>query len=377
MSMPWQVAEDGQQFRVAPVRSDHFDGDIYAEEVPVERGLCLASIDVDEDKHTKSTPDGSTARVIFPNSADAVELPVENLPSGQRSIVGDAATPFVGALLRFLGSIDSIVQVPSAAGNVEASLCVGYSLLQIHVRFIAPKVCPTSVAAVWTRLSGDSVDFLSTMRACSEYIQASGLKALEVPAGWTGTLPFQGPLLPHFGAKAGFPEVTPPVTPSGSHLVSLLDVEPCAEEDCEDLIALAESPEERLRAEAAVAMAKMFEGVDAEVFRSVLAKRPKVVMALLRDHACVLAAPALAAKLANVGAVDAGSVVSVLVERLQDEQTPLGVKQLARALAQCANDLRPPPAEAAKFVETISAYSTNDEATRRFLRESVHALQGC
>ena len=27
------------------------------------------------------------------------------------------------------------LEVPSAAGNVEASLCVGYSLLQIHVRF--------------------------------------------------------------------------------------------------------------------------------------------------------------------------------------------------------------------------------------------------
>jgi hypothetical protein len=373
MSMSWQVAEDGQQFRVAPVRTDHFDGDIYAEEAPVERGLCLASMDMN-DEAKKRNPETS-ARVIFPNSADAVELPVEKLPSGQRSIVGDAATPFVGALLRFLESIDSIVQVPSAcSGDVEASLCVGYSLLQIHVRFIAPEVSPTSVAAVWTRLSGDGVDFLSTIRSCSEYIQASGLNAMEVPAGWTGALPFHGTLAPP--PHLGFPEITPPVTPSGSHLVSLLDVEPCAVEDCEELVALAESPEDRLRAEAAVAMTKMLEGVDTEVFRCVLEKRPEVVMSLLRDPACVLAAPSLAAKLATYGAVDAGSVVSVLVERLQDEKTPLGVKQLARALSQCATALRGPATDSAKLVSTLSTYASDDEATRRFLKESVYALQG-
>jgi hypothetical protein len=158
--------------------------------------------------------------------------------------------------------------------------------------------------------------------------------------------------------------------------MSLLDVEPCAAEDCEELVALAESPEERLRAEAAVAMTKMLEGVDAEVFRRVLEKRPEVVMALLRDHACVLAAPALAAKLASFGAVDAGSVVSVLVERIQDEKTPLGVKQLARALSQCAAELRGPLPDSAKLVSTLSAYASDDEATRRFLGESVYALQG-
>jgi hypothetical protein len=158
--------------------------------------------------------------------------------------------------------------------------------------------------------------------------------------------------------------------------VSLLDVEPCAVEDCEELVALAESPEDRLRAEAAVAMTKMLEGVDAEVFRCVLEKRPEVVMSLLRDPACVLAAPSLAAKLATYGAVDAGSVVSVLVERLQDEKTPLGVKQLARALSQCATALRGPAADSAKLVSTLSTYASDDEATRRFLKESVYALQG-
>merc|ERR1719235_1043931 len=326
-----------------------------------------------DDEGKKRTPETS-ARVIFPNCADAVELPVENLPSGQRSIVGDAATPFVGALLRFLESTDSIVQAPTACGDVEASLCVGYGLLEIHVRFIAPSVAPTNVAAVWTRLSGDSVDFVSTVRACSEYIQSSGLTAMEVPAGWTGALPFQGAL--PFGA-AGFPEITPPVTPSGSHLVSLLDVEPCAEEDCEELVALAESQDERLRAEAAVLMTKMLEGVDAEVLRRVVGKRTEVVMTLLRDPACVFAAPALAAKLANAGVVDAGSVVPVLVERLQEEKTPLGVKQLARALSQCANDLRGPRPDSTKLVSTLSGYATEDKATRRFLGESVYALQGC
>jgi hypothetical protein len=375
-----------QEFRVTPVRStpvrsDHFDGDIYAEEAPVERGICLDRLPaefghMDMDDEGKKRKPESTARVIFPNSADAVELPVENLPSGQRSIVGDAATPFVGALLRFLESLDSIVQVPSAVGDVEASLCVGYSLLQIHVRFIAPKVSPTGVAAVWTRLSGDGVDFVSTVRACSEYIQASGLNAVEVPAGWTGPLPFHGTLAPPFGAAAGFPEITPPVTPSGSHLTSLLDVEPCAVEDCEELVALAESPEDRLRAEAAVAMTKMLEGVDAEVFRRVMEKRPEVVMALLRDPACVLAAPVLAAKLASYGAADAGSVISTLVERLQEEKTPLGVKQLARAIAQCSAELRGPLADSAKLVSTLSAYVSDDKATRRFLGESVYALQG-
>jgi hypothetical protein len=372
MSMPWQVAEDGQQFRVAPVRSDHFDGDIYADEAPVERGICLAySMDVDDEgkKRTRET----SARVIFPNSADAVELPVENLPSGQRSIVGDAATPFVGALLRFLESADSIVQVPSAAGDIEASLCVGYCLLEIHVRFIAPSVAPTSVAAVWTRLSGDSVDFVSTMRACAEYIQSSGLNAVEVPAGWAGALPLPGAVAPH----AGYPEITPPVTPSGSHLMSLLDVEPCAAEDCEELVALAESPEDRLRAEAAVLMNKMLEGVDAEVLRRVLEKRPEVALTLLREPACVLAAPALAAKLASARVLDAASVVPVMVERLQDEKTPLGVKQLARALSQCANDVRGPLPDSTKLVSTLSAYATDDKATRRFLGESVYALQGC
>jgi hypothetical protein len=375
MSMSWQVEEDGKQFRVAPVRSDHFDGDIYAEEAPVERGICLA-YPMDMDDEGKKRKPETSARVIFPNSADAVELPVENLPSGQRSIVGDAATPFVGALLRFLESTDSIVQVPSAAGDFEASLCVGYCLLEIHVRFIAPSVAPTSVAAVWTRLSGDSVDFMSTVRACSEYIHSTGLTAMEVPAGWTGALPFPGSMAPP-SVAAGFPEITPPVTPSGSHLVGLLDVEPCAAEDCEELVALAESQEDRLRAEAAVLMNKMLEGVDVEVLRGVLEKRPEVVLTLLRDPACVLAAPALAAKLANAGVVDAGSVMPVLVERLQDEKSPLGVKQLARALSQCANDLRGPLPDSAKWASTLSAYATDDKATRRFLGESVHALQGC
>jgi hypothetical protein len=156
----------------------------------------------------------------------------------------------------------------------------------------------------------------------------------------------------------------------------LLDVEPCAVEDCEELVALAESPEDRLRAEAAVAMTKMLEGVDAEVFRRVMEKRPEVVMALLRDPACVLAAPVLAAKLASYGAADAGSVISTLVERLQEEKTPLGVKQLARAIAQCSAELRGPLADSAKLVSTLSAYVSDDKATRRFLGESVYALQG-
>lgn len=66
----------------------------------------------------------------------------------------------------------------------------------------------------------------------------------------------------------------------------------------------------------------------------------------------------------------------VLVERLQNEKTPLGVKQLARALSQCAAELRSPLADPAKLVSTVSAYASDDEATRRFLKESVYALQG-
>jgi hypothetical protein len=125
-------------------------------------------------------------------------------------------------------------------------------------------------------------------------------------------------------------------------------------------------------------MTKMLEGVDAEVFSRGLAQRPEVVWALLSDPACVLAAPVLAAKLASAGVIDAGSVVPVLVERLQQESAPLGVKQLARALLSCANDLRSPLANTEQLASTLSDLAVVgrfDEATRRFLMESVYALR--
>jgi len=363
-----EVTDFGPFRLSSDARQDHFEGDMYADDDKVTRGISLAGVGA------WSLPEKQPAGVLLPNASVPFQLPVERMPRNQRALVGDAPTEFVQSLITFLEtSCDSVVQVKEK-GELEAQLCVGYNLLQLEVRLIAPDSSPSSVAALWTRISGDGVDFLGIIHSCADHIQQSGLMAREVPAG--GEVPMAS-ILPQFpvGDLASW-ETTPPATPSGEHSMPLLEVPPCTEEDCDDLLDMARSSDGRIRAEAAVAMVKMFDTVDGDVLGSVLAKRPEVVLALVNDAECVLAAPILAGLLARHGRLSPEYLLAPLVARLQDEKSALGVRQLARSLQQCAGELKSKPADLEQLHAASSSISheANDLVTARCLQEAAFAL---
>jgi hypothetical protein len=155
----------------------------------------------------------------------------------------------------------------------------------------------------------------------------------------------------------------------------LLEVPPCTEEDLADLLDMAKSSDGRIRQEAAVAMVKMFDTPDGEVLGSVLAKRPEVVLALVNDADCVLAAPILAGILARHGRLSPECLLSPLVARLQEEKSALGIRQLARAVQQCAGELQTKPADLEQLSAAIRMHKPADVVTERCLAEAVFALK--
>jgi hypothetical protein len=117
--IPFRLSSDARQ--------DHFEGDMYADDDKVTRGISLGGVGA-WSLSEKQPP----ARVLLPNSASPITLPVEPMPRNQRAIVGDAPTPFVQALVTFLErSCDGVVEV-KGEGEVEAQLCVGFNLLQLR-----------------------------------------------------------------------------------------------------------------------------------------------------------------------------------------------------------------------------------------------------
>merc|ERR550514_2194070 len=140
-------------------------------------------------------------------------------------------------------------------------------------------------------------------------------------------------MLPSFGA----PEAPPPLWeqhPAGSltpnQLLELpsLEIEPCTAEDLAPMIEMATSGMDSDMAEAAVQLCQMIDReTDAKVVIQVLLQQPEVMVGLLEEPACVLAAPALVEKVATRVAEEEGfnalDFVSVALKAMGSERTIL------------------------------------------------------
>lgn len=358
--------------------STPFDGDIYADDDPVTRGVALSSAPVSS-AWGKEYADWSldAEPKLFVN-AQPISLPVEDLPRHALATVASASsTALAEAVLAFFhgSGCDALVQVDKTTGAMDVDLRVAYELLRLSLRFCAVRAAAQPegrVAAVWQREAGDGVEFLRTVRECTEFLAAQGLGAKLVHGSPSGAR--AGGLL-----AAPF-DVTPPVSPNGS-LSRHLGEECATAEDMMPLLSLAEDPDPRARCEALAAMCRIFDDeLDAATLAEVLAPETDVVLGWVADPALELCAPALARKLAAHDTLPASSLVPALMRALEAREgssgagTQLGTRQLAWALAQVASSgVEPEPSWGDLTAQMVTAHS--DDATRRYLLEAQIALR--
>jgi hypothetical protein len=126
---------------------------------------------------------------------------------------------------------------------------------------------------------------------------------------------------------------------------------------------------------------------DAKVVIQVLLQQPEVMVGLLEEPACVLAAPALVEKVATRVAEEEGfnalDFVSVALKAMGSERTILGQRKLAHCVDVVLSILSPPGSPAtSRLLEAVQAMeeSLEDAAAKRYLHEATFSLRhalGC
>jgi hypothetical protein len=395
---------------------DLFEGDFYNEDEPVHRGLSLnaqpqgfgavASGDISDFVHAFGEPFNSSkeiqrgllSRTLVLPGESAVDLEVKEAQVGKSFLSSASPTELAEAVIDYLTQMDAVLKMKPQKRAITALICKDYQLLKLKVSFHVPKDAQDKVGMTMSRKSGDSLQFNSTVLDCESALRERRI-ALEQPVPSTpasyaqSSHAFAPPMLPSFGA----PEAPPPLWeqhPAGSltpnQLLELpsLEIEPCTAEDLAPMIEMATSGMDSDMAEAAVQLCQMIDReTDAKVVIQVLLQQPEVMVGLLEEPACVLAAPALVEKVATRVAEEEGfnalDFVSVALKAMGSERTILGQRKLAHCVDVVLSILSPPGSPAtSRLLETVQAMeeSLEDAAAKRYLHEATFSLRhalGC
>jgi phage tail protein X len=384
-------SSDDPLFEQRRYPQDIFGGDFYNEEEQVCRGFRMAPMPGTVQSAGEAIKGGlfglpaQTHRLKMLPDTDGVDLEVCDVPQGGKTSYSAAApTDLAAGVLEYFANTEALAMPREAKRAIKVHLVARYEFLKLKASFCIPKSAPELVALTFERKQGDGVEFMSTVRACEQYLRERGL--LQGPAA--ASPPFSAALAPHlamgpslgggdFGAPMQLPLMSYPGapdygdrTPNFQELPSL-DVEACTPEDLQPLLNMATEPYGAARAEAAVEFCRMVDGeTDADVVGQVLQANPQVLPELLAEPLCAFSAPALAAKLAPRGVqLDWPAVAQLLVLRVAQapKKDALARRMYARALNTVlayvdAPGLQP---EIAALQEGIE-----DSATRQCLQEA-------
>jgi hypothetical protein len=406
---PFEGAEIKQRTSV-----DLFEGDFYNEDEPVHRGLSLntqpqgfgavASGDLCDFVHTfgdsfnsgKEIQRGLLSRTLVLPGESAVDLEVKEEQFGKTFLSSSSPTEIAEAVVDCLSQMDAVLKMKPLKRAISAQICTNYQLLKLKVSFHVPKDAQDKVGMTLVRKSGDSLHFNSTVLGVESALRERRI-ALELPVPSTpssfaqASHAFAPPMLPF-----GVPEAPPmwdahpagSLTPNQLLELPLLEIEPCTEEDCAPVLEMATSGVDSEMAEAAVQLCTMIDGeTDAAVVIQVLLQQPDVMVRLLEEPACVLAAPALVEKVVQRAgehdAFDASDFVNVALKAMGSERTILGQRKLAHCVDVILSILSPPGSPtASRLLEAVQALeeSMEDATTKRYLHEATFSLRhalGC
>jgi hypothetical protein len=410
-----QRSFEGTEINKQRTPVDLFEGDFYNEDEPVHRGLSLnpqpqgfgsgSGEFNDVFVHTfgdsfnsgKEIQRGLLSRTLVLPGESAVDLEVKEAQHGKTFLCSAPPTELAEAVIYYLTQMDAVLKMKPQKRAISAQICTDYQLLKLKVSFHVPQDAQDKVGMTVVRKSGDSIQFNSTVLGCESALRerriALELPVPSTPASYAQPSPaFAPPMLPSFGA----PEAPPPLwdaNPAGSLTpnqlleLPLLEVEPCTVEDLAPLIDMATSGFDSEMAEAAVLLCHMIDReTDAAVVIQVLQERPDVMVCLLEEPACVLAATALVEKMVQrVGEQDGFNgldFVNVALKAMGSEQTILGQRKLAHCADVVLSILSPDSPAAARLLEAVQALeeSTEDATAKRYLHEATFSLRhalGC
>merc|ERR1719171_982090 len=371
-----------------------FEGDFYNEDEQVHRGLSFhpAVPAGDWVNSGKEFQPGLLSRTLVLPGESAVDLDVKEAQPGKSFLASASPTELAGAVVDYLSQMDAVLKLKPQKRAITAQICTDYQLLKLKVSFHVPKDAQDKVGMTLLRKSGDSLKFNSTVLGCESALRERRI-ALEQPVPSTPasfappSLAFAPPMLPSFGA----PEAPPPLwdadpagslTPNQLLELPLLEVEPCTEEDLAPLIDMATSGMDSEMVEAAVQLCQMIDReTDAAVVIQVLQSQPHVLVGLLQEPACVLAAPALVEKMVQrLGEQDgfhALDFVNVALTAMGSEQTILGQRKLAHCVDVVLSILSPDSSTASGLLEAVQALeeSVEDATAKRYLHEATFSLR--
>jgi len=390
---------------------DLFEGDFYNEDEPVHRGLSLntqpnmfgaVSGDLNDfitfGVPSKDIQRGLLSRSLVLPGESAVDLEVKGAQHGKTFLSSASPTELAEAVVDYLTQMDAVLKMKPQKRSISAQICTGYQLLKLKVSFHVPQDAQDKVGMTMVRKTGDSLKFNSTVLGCESALRERRI-ALEQPVPSTPasfaqpSLSFAPPMLPPFGDATPFgaPEAPPPLweaSPAGSLTpnqlleLPLLEVEPCTEEDLAPLIDMATSGMDSEMVEAAVQLCQMIDReTDAAVVIQVLQSQPHVLVGLLQEPACVLAAPALVEKMVQrLGEQDgfhALDFVNVALTAMGSEQTILGQRKLAHCVDVVLSILSPDSSTATGLLEAVQALeeSVEDATAKRYLHEATFSLR--
>jgi len=297
----------------------------------------------------------------------------------------------MGAVVDYLNQMDAVLKMKPQKRAISAQICTNYQLLKLKVSFYVPEGAQDMIGLTLVRKSGDSLAFNSTVLSCESALRERRVvlePAVQSPVFGQASHSLAPPMMLPFSA----PEAPPPLwdlhpngsaTPNRLLELPMLEVEPCTAEDLAPLIEMATSGMDSEMAEAAVQLCQMIDQqTDAEVVIQVLLQQPEVMVRLLEEPACVLAAPALVEKVVQraIGqdGFDASDFASVALKAIGSEQSILGQRTLAHCVDVVLSVLSPSGGPAtARLLETVQAFdqSTEDAATKRYLTEASFSLR--
>jgi len=356
---------------------DLFEGDFYAEDDHVVRGISFAPA---FQNLSDGKLHGLQSRALVLPGEPSVDLEVKPVFAGKTYFSSASVTDLATGILDYLNQLDSVVKLKSTKRSVSAEVCKNFQVHKLKVSFYVPTEEQDKVAVTWERKAGDGLEFNSTVVGVEKALADRGLDLAAVGMGVSKSPAFAATMLPPL-----FPEGWGVDSPSGlaqgertpDFMFELppLEIEPCTEEDFQPLLEMATSDSASM-AEAAAQMCRMIDGVtDAAVVANVLGGKPEVLLGLLNEPACVYAAPALVERLIARSQTSAPDVASQIVERACSEPGQLGKRQLAKCLNFVLSVAQDPTSFEGLLEKVQALDSGNDEATSRHLREATYSLQ--
>lgn len=350
---------------------DLFEGDFYADDDHVVRGLSFApAFQNISDGKLHGPP---SRALVLPGEA-SVDLEVKPVFAGKTYYSSSSVTDLATAVLEYLNQLDSFVTLKPAKRSLTAEVCKNFQVHKLKVSFYVPTEAEDKVAITWERKAGDGLEFNSTVVGAEKALADRQLDLTAVGMGVSQSSAFAVPMLPPLFPEEWADSPAGDRTPDFLFELPPLELEPCTEEDFMPLYEMATSDSSSM-AEAAAQMCRMIDGVtDAAVVAKVLGEQPEVLLGLLNEPACVYAAPALVERLITRCPLSTPDVARTIIERACAEPAQLGKRQLAKCLNFVLSVAQDPHGFEG-LLEKVQALDSADEATTRHLREATYSLQ--